>query len=77
MIDLKNDYTAAIAIAANRDDFDVKVTIELLTHNGCKPTDGVRLAIINGTVSSLKMTASHELGRTTFEIDRLGNIAKR
>lgn len=75
--DLKNAYTAAIAIAASRDDFDVKVTTELLTQNGYKPTDGVRLAIINGTVSSLKMTASHKLGRTTFEIDRLGNVSKR
>lgn len=75
--DLKNAYTAAIAIAFFRNDFDVKVTMELLAQNGYKPTEGVRLAIINGTVSSLKMTASHELGKTTFEIDRLGNISKR
>jgi hypothetical protein len=77
VIDLKNAYTAAVAIAAFRDDFNVKVTTELLTQNGYKPTDGVRLAIINGTVSSLKMTASHKLGGTTFEIDAHGNISKR
>ena len=75
MIDLKNAYTAAIA--SSLDDSDVKVTAELLTQNGYKPTDGVRLKIINGAIASLKMATSHEQGRSTFEIDALGNISHR
>jgi hypothetical protein len=70
--DLKNAYTAAIA--SSLDDTDVKVTAELLTKNGYKPTDGVRLKVINGAIASLKMTTSHKLGRAAFEIDALGNI---
>ena len=73
--DLKNAYTAAIA--SSLDDPDVKVTAELLTQNGYKPTDGVRLKVINGAIASLKMTTSHELGRIAFEIDALGNISQR
>jgi hypothetical protein len=75
MIDLKNAYTAAIA--SSLDNPDVKVTDELLTQNGYKPTDGVQLKIINGAIASLKITTSHEQGRTTFEIDALGNISQR
>jgi len=75
MIDLKNAYISAIA--SSLDDPDVKVTAELLTQNGFKPTDGVRLNIINGAIASLKMATSHERGRTTFEIDALGNISRR
>jgi hypothetical protein len=75
MIDLKNAYISAIA--SSLDNPDVKVTAELLTQNGYKPTDGVRLKIINGAIASLKMTTSHEQGRTTFEIDALGNITQR
>ena len=73
--DLKNAYTAAIA--SSLDDPVVKVTAQLLTQNGYKPTDGVRLKIINGAIASLKMTTSHELGRSAFEIDAFGNISKR
>ena len=75
MIDLKNAYISAIA--SSIDDPDVKVTAELLTQNGYKPTDGVQLKIINGAITSLKMTTSHEQGRTTFEIDALGDITRR
>jgi hypothetical protein len=75
MIDLKNAYTAAVA--SSLDDPDVKVTAELLTQNGYKPTDGVRLKIINGALTSLKINTSHAQGRTTFEIDALGNISQR
>jgi len=75
MHDLKNAYTAAIA--SSLDDQNVQVTAELLTQYGYKPTDGVRLKIINGAIASLKMTTSHELGRTAFEIDALGNISQR
>jgi hypothetical protein len=64
----------AAAIATSLDDPDVKVTAELLTQNGYKPSEGVRLKIINGAIASLKMATSHEQGRTTFEIDTLGNI---
>jgi len=73
--DLKNAYTAAIA--SSLDNPDVKVTAELLTQNGYKPTDGVRLKVINGAIASLKMTTSHELGKSAFEIDALGNISQR
>jgi len=65
------------AIAASLDDPDVKVTAELLTQNGHKPTDGVRLKIINRAIAALKITTSHELGRSAFEIDALGNISQR
>jgi hypothetical protein len=75
MIDLKNAYISAIA--SSLDDLNVKITAELLTQNGYKPADGVRLKIINGAIASLKMTTSHEQGRTTFEIDALGNISQR
>ena len=75
MIDIKNAYTAAIA--SSLDEPDIKITAELLTQNGYKPTDGVRLKIINGAIASLKMATSHEQGRTTFEIDALGNISRR
>lgn len=41
------------------------------------PADGVRLKIINGVLTSLKMITSHEQGRTAFEIGGLGNISQR
>ncbi|MFZ4439686.1 MAG: hypothetical protein ACOYOS_14760 [Syntrophales bacterium] len=75
MIDLKNAYISTIATSL--DDPDVMVTAALLTQNGYKPTDGVRLKTINGALTSLKMTTSHEQGRATFEIDALGNISQR
>jgi type IV pilus assembly protein PilA len=70
--DAKNAYTAAQAFFT--DSPSGTVTSALLTNYGYRASSSVNLAINNGTMTALNMSASHPQGNTAYVIDSGGQI---
>ena len=70
--DLRNAFKAAQSYFA--ENATGTVTPALLASNGYRRSTGVNLTIIDGTLTGLSMTASHDVGAITYSIDHEGIV---
>ena len=70
--DVKFAYTAAQAYLTNNP--NGTLTLSLLEQNGFNKSEGVLVNIVNGHQNSLEITARHENGNETYQVDANGNI---
>ena len=70
--DIKNAYAAAKAYFIDHPSGEISNNI--LEQYGYKPTENVRLDIINKEKNSLRMTTVHKKGDKTYTIDAGGKI---
>lgn len=70
--ELKNSYTAAQAFFSDK--LNGVVTLEKLYKYGLTPSSSIKIIIVDGTVSNLRITAKHEKSDITYVINAAGNI---
>lgn len=75
--DVRNAYSAAQLIFAEKPSTTIDAAGAMLTANGYRKSKDVTLAVNTGTLSALKLTASHASGSKSYVINAGGVISEK
>ena len=73
--DIKNAYTATQAYFTDYP--GSTISLSKLTSYGYRQSSEVKIAVLSGSKSNLKITAFHPKGKKTFTVDSNGNITSQ